>query len=223
MDRSLFIVHLSSLIPVQSILLEIQYLPPVQYFTLLAMYPAVCLEQNEHYVKGSYRNRCHIAAVNGVQRLSIPLRKGKNRQQPIRDVGIAYDEPWRAQHWQAIRTAYGNSPFFEYYEDALRPFYTGKKYDFLWDWNYDLLMLMVKSFRLQTEIRLSEKYETAPVGIVDARNMISPKNEGVDFHPVYYPQVFEDRHGFLANLSGLDLLFCTGPEAARILRESPSN
>ncbi|MEZ4959145.1 MAG: WbqC family protein [Saprospiraceae bacterium] len=201
-------------------LLEIQYLPPVQYFSLLANHPVVYLEQHEHYAKGSYRNRCHIAAVNGVQRLSIPLKKGKNQRQPIREVRIAYDEPWRSQHWQAIQTAYGNSPFFEHYADGLQPFYSEKKYEYLWDWDFDLLMFMVKCFRLQTEIRVTEKYEAQPAGLLDLRGTINPKIENADFRPVYYPQVFEDRHGFLGNLSALDLLFCAGPGARQVLSKS---
>lgn len=204
------------------ILLEAQYLPPVWYFSELATHPAVYIEQHEHYVKGSYRNRCHIAAVNGIQRLSIPLRKGKNQQQPIREVRIAYDEPWRAQHWQAIRSAYGNSPFFEHYAGAFEPFFTQKKYEWLWDWNVDLIRLLVQLTGLKTEIRFTESYQPAPAGMLDFREKIHPKRPAQDpgFQPGYYPQVFEDRHGFLENLSVIDLIFCAGPAAGNVLMRS---
>lgn len=201
----------------QPILLELQYLPPVAYFSLLAGAPAVYLEQHEHYVKGSYRNRCHIAAVNGVQRLSIPLRKGKNQQAGIREVQIAYDEPWQSRHWHAIRSAYGNSPFFEHYADVLGPFYKKKGFTRLWDWNLELLQVLMGLTGVKPPLHFTEEYDPSPAGMLDMREAVHPKRplaEGVAA-PVAYPQVFEDRHGFLANLSMLDLLFCAGPAAGR--------
>ncbi len=206
----------------QPILLDLQYLPPVRYFSKLAASPVVFLEQHEHYVKGSYRNRCHIAAVNGIQRLSIPLCKGKNQQQSIREVRIAYDEPWQGHHWHAIRSAYGNSPFFVHYVDALEPFYKKKKTEWLWDWNFELLQLLMKLAGVKPELRFTESYEAAPQGLVDFREKIHPKRpaEDSDFNPVHYSQVFEDRHGFLENLSVLDLLFCAGPASGNVLKRS---
>ncbi len=205
----------------EHILLELQYLPPVQYFSKLASFPVVYLEQHEHYAKGSYRNRCHIAAVNGVQRLSIPLRKGKNQQQSIREVQISYDEHWPSNHWHAIRSAYGNSPYFVHYADALEPVFKQKK-EFLWDLNLELLQLMMKLTGLKTELRLTESYQPAPEGMLDFREKIHPKRPAQDpaFKPAAYPQVFEDRHGFLPNLSVLDLLFCAGPASGNVLRNS---
>ncbi|NJK84178.1 MAG: WbqC family protein [Saprospiraceae bacterium] len=107
----------------ETILLELHYLPCVHYFTKICQYPKVCLEQHENYLKRSYRNRCHLAAANGILRLSIPLEKGKNQQMPIRSVKIAYDEPWQKQHLKSIHTAYGNAPFFNDYMDELAYFY----------------------------------------------------------------------------------------------------
>ncbi|TAK44843.1 MAG: hypothetical protein EPO28_04380 [Saprospiraceae bacterium] len=205
-----------------AVLLELQYLPPVQYFTKLAHYHEVWLDRQEHFAKGSYRNRCHIAAVNGVQRLSIPLRKGKNEQQPITETALAYDEPWPSKHWQSICSAYGNSPFFEHYSPGLILLFK-KKYDLLWDWNFDLLTLLNHFIGLRPEIRFTVKWSpTAPKGVVDLRDAIHPKIKRHDalFMDVPYAQVFEDRNGFLPNLSILDLLFCCGPESGNVLRAS---
>lgn len=193
-------------------LLVVGYLPPVAWFFAVANAEAVCLEQHEHYQKGSFRNRCEIATSNGRHSLTIPLRKGKNQQQPIREVQIAYDEPWHIQHWRTICTAYGNSPFFEHYVGLFEPFFKEKKYDLLWDWNYDLFQLCLKILRLKTPIFLSEKYEPYPNGALDLRNAFHPKvsSQDIDYKPIKYPQVFEDRLGFLPDLSILDLIFCAG-------------
>lgn len=194
------------------VLLTLGYLPPVSWFVAITKNETVILEQHEHYVKGSFRNRCHIAAVNGVQRLTIPLRKGKNQQQPIREVRIAYDEPWQVQHWRAISSAYGNSPFFEHYADLFQPVFKDKNYEFLWDWNFDLLLLSMKILKLKKQLLLSEVYEFQPKDRLDLRAGFDGKSTtlNADYEAIKYPQVFEDRLGFLKNLSVLDLIFCAG-------------
>ena len=205
----------------KSILLEIQYLPSLQYVSKLLEYPKIYLEQHENYSKGSYRNRCHIASAQGLQRLSIPLEGGKHQQQPIREVRIANDEPWQSQHWTSIQSAYGKSPFFEHYADVFLPFYK-KKYTHLWDWNWDLLQQVLPLVSMENEIKLTTQYEKKPpLEILDLRNVISPRNKKTEkdanFISPKYAQVFEEKNGFIPNLSILDLLFCTGPEAAIIL------
>lgn len=171
----------------------------------------VLIEQHEHYSKGSYRNRCHIIAVNGFQRLTIPLRKGKNEQQPIKEVRIAYDEPWQIRHWKSITTAYGNSPFFEHFADKFRPFYMEKRYDHLWDWNMELLVLTLKLLKLEKPLSLTLSFENIPLNAIDLRELLDDKKaKEQEKQLLKYPQVFEDRLGFLPNPSILDLLFCAG-------------
>jgi len=205
-----------------SLLIELQYLPPIQYFAKLVQYEEVCLEQKEHYSKGSYRNRCYVAGANGVLMLSIPLEKGKNEQQDIRKTRIStQDHNWQIQHWRTIQSAYGNSPYFEYYSDGLAAFYK-KKYEYLFDFNYDLLNWLIAKLQLNVTVNLTKEYQVeASTDLIDWRNGIHPKEhkQRIDphFKATYYPQAFEDRHGFLSNLSILDLLFCSGPQASLLL------
>jgi len=180
------------------------YLPPVSWCAAAWNSEAIVVEACENYQKGSLRNRCFIAGPNGVQRLSIPLEKGKHRQMPIRDVRIAYDEPWQRQHWRSISTAYGNAPYFGHFAGELAPFYE-KRYAFLFDYNLDLLtFILKKKLGWAGDIRLSEQYG-APGRL-----------EG--FALRRYPQVFEEKHGFLPDLSVLDLLFCCGKHGEAVLR-----
>ncbi|HQU58769.1 MAG TPA: WbqC family protein [Saprospiraceae bacterium] len=208
----------------KSVLLELHYFPCIQYFSKLAHYPSIHIEQQEHYQKGSFRNRCLIAGANGPLRLSIPLQQGKNEQQGIREVRIAYKEPWRQQHWSSIRSAYGNAPFFDYFADRLRPFFE-LRYDFLFDLCWELLQTLAELIQIDGNLMLTEQYHSqAGAGWMDLRNSIHPKphrsTPDQNFYPAPYPQVFEEKHGFLTNLSILDLLFCTGPEAAIVLESS---
>lgn len=206
------------------ILLDLQYLPPIQYFSKLYSYDEVHIEQHENYIKGSYRNRAYIASANGKLRLSIPLEKGKNQQQDIRSVRLAYHQNWQAQHWTAICSAYGNSPFFEFYVDELAPFYKEKRYEFLFDFNKDLLSTLMELMGIDTPIHFTESYQKElPTDMLDFRGGIHPKPQKQQADPnyeaIYYPQVFEDKYGFTPNLSVLDLLFCSGMEAGSVLTQ----
>lgn len=206
-------------------LIELQYFPPVQFFSKLLHSKQIVIEQHEHYVKGSYRNRCYIVGGNSIQRLTIPLIKGKNQQQDIRAVKIAYVENWQAQHWQSIQSSYGKSPFFEFYVDELAPFFKTPEV-YLFDWNLKLLKKLMDLLSIDCEITFTNLYQKTEEldGVEDWRNGIHPKKhlqkKDPAFQPIRYAQVFEERHGFLPNLSILDLLFCTGPGAGEILRQS---
>lgn len=204
-----------------NILLDLQYLPSIQWFSKIIGREVVYLESCEHYAKGSYRNRCHIACAQGLQRLSIPLKKGKNAQKPISEVEIAYETAWQAQHWQSIQSAYGKAPFFEYYSDDLKPFYT-KKYEKLWDFNYGLLQVLIDLVGVEVTFKPTETYQLeTDESILDFRGGVHPnvKKElpDADFVIKPYAQIFEEKHGFLPNLSILDALFCKGPESILLL------
>ncbi len=200
-----------------SILLENQFFPPISYISAMLKHPSVFLEKNEHFQKGTYRNRCHIATAQGVQILSVPLKKGKNKQQIIADVQISNDINWQRPLWRTLQTAYGNAPFWEHYAPLIEPFFT-KPYTFLFDYNTDILRTVLKILKLNTSISLSftETYDADFTEGVDLRNQFNPKNK--TDNPKRYAQVFEDRNGFIPHLSILDLIFCSGNQSLDILK-----
>jgi hypothetical protein len=204
-----------------SALIELQYFPPVTYFSILLKHKNVWIEQLENYQKGSYRNRCHIATANGLLRLSVPLEKGKNNQTTIKDVKIHNDTNWQTQHWRAIKSAYGNAPYFEYYADELLPFFE-KKYDYLFDWNLDLLTCVMELFMMPNTLQFTAEYQVNPdKNITDFRDIISPKKANNErFKQIPYTQLFTEKHGFIPELSILDILFCKGTEAILVIHKS---
>jgi hypothetical protein len=198
-------------------LIELQYMPPVAFFQLCGQSSAIELDQHEHYTKGSYRNRCTIAAANGPLALSVPLQKGKHQQRPIREARISYDFDWQHQHLEGIRSAYGRAPFFEHYAEGLFPLLE-KRQAYLFDFNLELLHFLLAALQMEVGVGLSQGY--APSGALsegrDWRGHISPKKTAL-FVQKPYVQVFADRFGFLPNLSIIDLLFCMGPAAKSYL------
>ncbi len=197
-------------------LLETQFFPPIQYISTLIKHPSVILEKNEHFQKGTYRNRCHIATAQGIQMLSVPLKKGKNQHQIITDVQISNDVNWQRPFWRTLQTAYGNAPFWEHYAPVFEPFFL-KKYAFLFDYNFEILQTLIKILKLHKSITFSFTYTYLPdfTEGVDFRNHFTPQNQTEN--PKCYAQVFEDRNGFIPHLSILDLIFCSGNQSFDIL------
>lgn len=200
------------------------YLAPVEYYSKLLNYDKIFIEQHDHYMKQTYRNRCTIAGPEGELALSIPTVKPEGPKCPMKDIRISDHGNWRHLHWNAIESAYNSTPFFEYYKDDFRPF-DEKKYEFLTDFNEELCRLVCELIDIQPAIERTKEYKTdfAP-NEIDFREAIHPKKDfhrtDPEFIPQPYYQVFEARHGFLPNLSIIDLLFNMGPESLLILQKT---
>ena len=196
-----------------TILLSSAYLPPVSFFTAINSGGDVLIEQYDNYCKQTYRNRCRIATAGGVQSLTIPVVKSDTPKQLMKDVRISDHGEWRRQHWNALESAYMNSPFFMYYQDDFRPFYE-KKYEFLIDFNTELTLRIMELAGIKKDLRMTGSYgktESGYQGISDYRGLIEP-GKGEPANPKSYWQVFKQKYGFLPNLSAVDLLFNMGPE-----------
>lgn len=189
-------------------LLSTAYLPPVSYIRACLTAGEITIDRSEHFVKQTYRNRCHIYSANGLLPLVIPVEHKDLFGKPISEVRISYDENWQKIHWRSMTSAYGNAPFFEYYEDAFRGFYS-TNYEFLLEFNTALFSTLLQTAKAELKITFTDVYEKIPLNKADRRTSFHPKHpSSIDLPP--YHQVFADRHGFLADLSAIDWLFNTG-------------
>ena len=191
-----------------NVLLCSAYLPPISFFTAINSGGDVLIEQYDNYCKQTYRNRCRIATAGGIQTLTIPVVKSDSPKQLMKDVRISDHGDWRRQHWNALESAYMNSPFFMYYQDDFRPFYE-RRIEFLIDFNTQLTELILKLAGMDKKIKLTESYSRPTQGINDLRQLIDPQQTAQN-RP--YWQVFKQKYGFQPNLSAVDLLFNMGPE-----------
>lgn len=205
------------------VILTSAYLPPVQYFTKLYAAPVVWAERHDHYVKQTYRNRAVIGGPMGRQALTIPVVHDGTARPSTADMRISDHGNWRHVHWNALETAYDNSPYFFYYADDFRALYE-RRFERLVDFNDALIRLILRLLDLTPDIRPTTGYaDAAALGADDLRERIAPRTGFADdatFRPVPYYQVFAARNGFLPNLSIADLLFNMGPEARIVLRQS---
>ena len=178
------------------------YLPPISWFAQLCSGEPVVIEQYEHFHKQTIRNRCTIDAPNGVLSLTVPIDKSNfsaGAKCLMKDVRISYRETWQHQHWNAIRSSYYNSPFFEYLQDDFLPIYQ-RQWTYLMDLNEALTLKCCELIDIQPNIRYTTEYTGCTMPL-------SPQS-----HKEYY-QVFSHKHGFQPDLSVIDLIFNLGPES----------
>ena len=200
-------------------LLSTTYFGPVQWYQKLYRHEAVQIERWESFLKQTYRNHCLIATTQGIQALTVPVERGTSQQ--IKDIRISDHGNWRHLHWNALMSAYGESPFFDYYQDDIRPFFEWH-WDYLFDFNEAIREKMCELLDIQPKVSFTQSWgqvpeaqpsEPVPV-TADFREAINPKHPlpDPDFEPKPYYQVYQQKYGFLPNLSVLDLLFNMGPE-----------
>ena len=203
------------------VLLSTTYFGPVQWYQKLHRTESVLIEQWESFQKQTYRNRCLIATTNGIQALTVPVVRDESPL--IKDIRISDHGNWRHLHWNALQSAYGESPFFDYYQDDIRPFFENR-WTYLLDFNEAIRQKMCELLDIQPKVSFTEEFtvyslqftddDSAP-SFADFREAINPKHPlpDPDFTPKPYYQVYQQKHGFLPNLSILDLLFNMGPES----------
>ncbi len=193
------------------------YLPPVEYIRLISRSETTIIEKFEKYQKQSYRSRCHIYSANGILPLIIPVSRENGHSVNISEIRIDYSKKWQIQHWRAIVSAYKNSPFFEYYQDDIFPFYKEEE-ESLFNFNYKLLETILNLIGADYNLKTSDSFQNAYLN-GDYRELIHPKKETSlrENENGRYHQVFAHKHGFIPNLSVLDLLFNEGPDASSYL------
>ena len=198
-------------------LLSSTYFGPIQWYQKLNRYDECLIERHESFIKQTYRNRMIIPTTNGPLSLTIPTNHDISLS--MKDIRISDHANWRHVHWNALLSAYGESPFFEYYQDDIRPFYE-KKYEFLFDFNMETTEKMIELLDIRPKISITEAYIQSKElkkedEIKDFRDAIRPKKPlpDAEFAPKRYYQVYGQKHGFQPNMSILDLLFNEGNEA----------
>ena len=201
-------------------IIELQYLPQPEYFALLIQEPDIKIDKYENFVKQTFRNRCQILTANGIDDLTIPIL-GAGKKILAKDIKIDYSQKWLNRHWRAIQSAYGKAPFFEYYADELRIIFD-KRHEYLFDLSNDLLTQCLDFLGFEIDINFTNEYQdlkNRPKN--DFRSVISPKsntNLSIPYNQINYQQVFGNK--FVNNLSVIDLIFCEGPEAGRVIKSS---
>lgn len=197
-------------------LLHPMYFGSIAQYAAIAQSDEIVFENQDNYQKQTYRNRTYIYGANGKLLLTIPIKHmGNGAKQLYKDVRVENEFPWQMHHWKSLQSAYRTSPFFEYYEDDLTHLFEKRK-DFLLDFNYECMDIICDCLQLNLTYSKTETYQKDPKDLNDMRILANSKKEKTD-HLATYIQVFSDKHGYIPNLSILDLLFNEGTNALTYL------
>ncbi|MNP94723.1 WbqC-like protein family protein [compost metagenome] len=200
-----------------NILIHPTYFPSISHFVAMAQSEQITFEIEDNFQKQTNRNRTYIYSPNGIQLLNIPVKHSKLSHQKTKDIQIENDFDWQKQHFKSLEAAYRSSPFFEYFEDDIRPLFE-KKHTFLLDLNFETLDFVTKSMRMKLDYTTTTEYfhEVNTNLVSDFRLLANGKKDTSLFES--YTQVFDDKYGFINNLSILDLLFNEGKFAIDYLK-----
>ena len=201
------------------LLIELQYFGTISWYLSLLRHNEIIIESHENFEKSTYRNRCYIASPEGQLRLTIPLKQGRSQRSKYSEVKINNESNWQKNHWNSLCSCYRNSPYFEFYEDRVKPLFY-QEVELLFDLNNRIFLLMIELLDLKLKIGYSTLYDKSPEsGIEDLRSKILPNQifSGANHFPVKYHQVFQERTGFIPDLGILDLLFNEGPHSKDLL------
>lgn len=205
----------------KSVLLYPTYFPCIAQMVAVAQASEVIFETDDNYQKQTYRNRAYIAHSNGKLLLNAPIKHTKDGgHQKTRDVAFEDAFPWREEHWKSIRNAYSTSPFFEYYEHDLVPLFSRTE-TLLLNHNLTIFETLCEMIGFEPAISKTEHYEKETTAN-DLRYLVNAKRKD-EFNLQPYTQVFQNSHGYLPNLSILDLLFNEGPNTLNYLESQNLN
>lgn len=206
------------------LLIELPFLPCLDFFVGMLIHDEILIEGHENYQKQSYRNRCYVLTANKIDCLTVPTRHsrsgGAGNHLPIRDVQIDNNVAWQNRHWRCLESAYRKAPFFEHYAPDFEAVYR-RNWVYLFDLSLEMLTICRQMLGIKTPLTLTEWYQKEPpVGVFDARSIMNTRNRD-ESHLFYRPEPYMQNFGpqFVPNLSIIDLLFCAGPEARKILSE----
>jgi WbqC-like protein family len=192
------------------------YFPSISNYVAMVQSDGVAFETEDNFQKQTNRNRCYIYSPNGIQLLNIPVKHSVEQSQKTKEVRIENNFDWQKQHFKSLEAAYRTSPFFEFFEDIIQPIFS-KKHTFLMDLNFETMEIVSKCLGTKFEFEKTIEYFHEVSDLKDFRSLANGKKDLSTFEN--YTQVFDDKHGFLNNLSVLDLIFNEGRYALDYLRK----
>ena len=204
----------------KSVIIDLQYLPTIAYFSQITKYDKVILEAHEFFEKQTFRNRTYFLSSQKVETLTVPLI-GANKKVRTKDILIDNSQFWANKHWRTLKTCYGKAPYFEFFADEFMHLYENQ-FESLWELNKAFLTKCLKMMQIKLDITESDSYKKdLNQNVIDCRSLINPKRSGF-LDKVYQVVEYNQNFGntFEANMSVVDLIMNEGPNSFSIIKKS---
>ena len=191
------------------IIIHPTYFPNIEFFSHLLKSKNLTFEINDFYQKQTFRNRTQIYSSNGKLNLVIPVKFSSTKKDKLKDIKICNDTKWQKNHLKSIQIAYRSSPYFEFFEDYFIEIFE-KKENFLIDISIKSIEIIFRMLETNLKYNLTDKYQSNYDLASDLRSLSVRKKKVTTNLIQPYTQVFETEHGFISNLSIIDLIFNEG-------------
>tara|TARA_B000000437_G_C11655677_1_gene309417 strand:- start:467 stop:1087 length:621 start_codon:yes stop_codon:yes gene_type:complete len=195
------------------------YFPTIEFFIHLLKSDNLIFEINDFYKKQTVRNRTSIYGSNGKLNLIIPVKFSSSNKDNLKDVKICYDTKWQKNHLKSIQIAYRSSPYFEFFEDYFFEIFE-KKEKFLVDISIKSIEIIYEILEIDFKYILTKDYINDYKSVIDLRNLSNKKRKKLTNFIQPYPQVFDEKYGYISDLSIIDLIFNEGPSCLNYFNES---
>jgi len=197
------------------ILIYPTYFPSISHYVAMIQANSVTFEVEDTFQKQTNRNRMYIYSSNGIQMLNISVKHDSNTSQ-FKEIKIDNQYNWQKNHLKSLEAAYKNSPFFDYFVDDLQTLFA-KKHEFMLDLNFEVFEFVNEALGISIPFKKTTEYFHQVTDKTDFRYLVNGKKDTTIIEP--YTQVFDDKYGFINNLSILDLLFNEGRYAVDYLKK----
>ncbi len=201
-----------------------QYYGSVRYYAMLAAYRTAVIDSRLRFDKRFKTvHRCSIVDTRAELMLTVPVAhradapcEGGAGARQWRQMSVSPHGEWWHVHRVSLESAYGRTPFFEFYIDRFLPWL-----------RYEDVSIVDFDLGLDAVVRRTLGLETEVCFTTDGLDMDAADdfrhNRFPAIRDVPYYQVRADRLGFRPGLSILDLIFNMGPEAPLVLRRMALN
>jgi hypothetical protein len=221
-------------------IVQSNYIPWKGYFDIIDAVDTFIFLDDVQYTSGDWRNRNRIKTESGPQWLTIPV--GKHIHRLTCEVALPAADAWATAHWRKIERAYRAAPFFEHYREYFETLYLSRTWRRLSDLNQTFvqgisrdLLGITTCFERSTDYTLTgtksarlisllsrvgaEVYLSGPAArayiVEDEFAAAGIQIEWKDY--AGYPEYPQLHRPFRHDVSILDLLFHTGPDAPRYI------
>jgi len=225
------------------VIVQSSYIPWKGYFDLVNRADELILLDDVQFTVRDWRNRNRIKTPQGLAWLTIPVKTRGRRLQAVQNVEIA-DPGWNRRHWRTLQHAYRRAPHFRTYRGLFEELYLGCSETRLSAVNRRFLGAVCDLLRISTAISWSADYGTVAgkserlVGLCRQagadRYLSGPRArayldetlfaaEGIEVEYADYQGYLEYNQlgmPFVHQVSIVDLLFCTGPDARSYLKST---